>query len=309
MAYGQPPAASGRRPLATVLLVMLGLVGASIVTLVIVGVLTSGLGGVRYANDDYTPPPPNLSPEDVPAPASLAQATEWTQQNPLYRQTMPEPLRCDLAPIDYPNSSPEAKGQYLNDFVACMMGGWDPVMQQAGFVMPRPSVIMYDPATNPKSKCGDLVSNNASYCALTQQLYVATDLEEIPTVAAARRGADFVIAHELGHAIQGRAGIIMARMALMQQASSDVAAYTINRRLEAQADCFAGLYLRAASRSLGLTDEDVQQWQALAQQLGGNKPGKTHPSGPSRVYWTSMGLSTKDIGQCNTFVTPDETVR
>src|SRR3546814_5048840 len=63
-------------------------------------------------------------------------------------------------------------------------------------ILPRPSVTVYDPATKPRSTCGDLVPNNASYCSLDQQIYVATDLEEIPTVADARRGAEFVLAQD-----------------------------------------------------------------------------------------------------------------
>src|SRR5690606_19818427 len=106
-AQGRPATAIGarrRNPLAVVLLVMLGLVAASIVTLVIVGLVNAN-SGVRYANADYTPPPPNLQPEKIPAPTSLDEAVQWTNDNPLYRQTMPEPIRCDVAVADYPSLS------------------------------------------------------------------------------------------------------------------------------------------------------------------------------------------------------------
>lgn len=307
---GPAPASSRRSPLAAVLLVLLGLVGAAIVTLVVVGLVNSGNGNVRYVNQDYTPPPANLNPDPLPKPANLADAVTLTQQNPLYRQKMPAPVRCDLKPLDYATATDKQIEDHMNVLAGCLVGAWVVPVEAAGYTMPRPSVTVYQGSSGLKTPCGELPDRNAVYCGANQQIYYANDLNTaLPALQSSRFGPEMVMAHEFGHAVQGRTGISTSRAALMQAAATDAEAYELNRRLEAQADCFSGLFIRSASRALGIEQKDVTDFEAILQAIGGSKPGKTHPMGTSRVYWGTMGMSTDDIGRCNTYTADPATVR
>ena len=59
------------------------------------------------------------------------------------------------------------------------------------------------------------------------------------------------MAHEFGHALQGRTGILISAHALGQESGGQGTELQYMRRLETQADCFSGMFVRAVSRSLG----------------------------------------------------------
>lgn len=302
---GQPR--GKRNPLATALIVVAGLVVAGIAVLVVIGLATGG-PGVKYANEDWVAPEVDTNPDQVPAPSSIGEAEQWTADSAIYGQQFPSPIKCELTPLDQQTATDAELEQQLNDLVGCIMGGWDQPMTAIGVTMPRPSVTVYD-ETGVQTPCGFQDEPNAMYCGVNQQLYYASHLNEyVGAIKSSRFGHELVIAHEFGHYIQGRLGITTSRMALMEMAGSEQEALRINRRLEAQADCFSALFLKSSSVALGIKQSDVDDLNSIMNELGGPDPGKTHPSGPSRVYWGSVGLSTDDIGKCNTFTAPDDTV-
>lgn len=306
---GRPAGPSGpkkRNPLAMVLLGMVALVAVGIAALVVIGVVNGG-GEVRYVNEDWTAPPPDLNPPPLPQPETYDEAEQWTTNNAVYQQVMPTPVACDATPLDYESASNDELEAHMNTIVGCLTGAWVGPLEAAGFQMPRPSVTVYSSAT--KTPCGELPMTNAVYCGANQQIYFADDLvPAMPTLQQSRYGGELVVAHEFAHAVQARTGILISEKALQQKAATEADAYLLNRRNEAQADCFGALFLRSASRALGIEQSDVGALEKIAQGLGGNKPGRTHPSGGSRMYWTEMGLSTDQIGKCNTYTAPPETV-
>lgn len=301
-----PAKAKTGNPLAKVLLGMIALVVVGIGALVVVG-LVSGGGDVRYVNEDWTPPPPDMQPPPLPQPDTMGEAETWTTENAIYQQVMPGPVACDASPIDYESVSNDELEAHMNTIVGCLTGAWVGPVEAAGFQMPRPSVTVYSSETD--TPCGELPMQNAVYCGNNQQIYFADDLVPAsPTLQKSRYGGELVVAHEFGHAVQGRTGILISKYALQDGAASETEGYVFSRRNEAQADCFGALFLRSASRALGIEQSDVKDLEAISKALGGNKPGRTHPSGGSRLYWTQMGLSTDQISQCNTYTAPEETV-
>jgi uncharacterized protein len=122
-----------------------------------------------------------------------------------------------------------------------------------------------------------------------------------------RWATEMVIAHEFGHAVQGRMGIFLSTY--RQEGLDDVhAQLLLNRRLENQADCFSGLFLRSVSRSIGLRQDDVDSLLDIYVRLGSDalsgQPGieSNHGLSASRRYWGQMGLANSDVGRCNTYV-------
>ncbi len=313
-AWGPPlPAPRRRNPLAAILVTLLVVTGVAMAALIVVALATSNGGGGgegRYVNQDYTPPPPDLSPSRLPQPQTVGEAEQLLEANALYDQTMPTPVRCDLRPIDLDAATDDEIEEHMSVLMGCLTGAWVGPVEAAGYEMPRPSVTVYSGTSPIKTACGELPDRNAVYCGADQQIYYANNLHQaLPSLSESRYGAELVMAHEYGHAVQGRTGILTARTGLVNLAKTEAEAYELNRRFEAQADCFDGLFMRSASIALGIQQDDLTGFDDVFDELGGDDPGRTHPSGQSRVYWWTLGLSTDQIGQCNTFTAPASTVR
>jgi hypothetical protein len=87
------------------------------------------------------------------------------------------------------------------------------------------------------------------------------------------------------------------------------------RRLETQADCFSGMFLRAVSDSIGVQPSDLdgiyQIYVAIGDDTLAGKPNVVgnHGLAQSREYWGRTGLASSDVTKCNTFVVPSKYVR
>ena len=113
------------------------------------------------------------------------------------------------------------------------------------------------------TKCGSgKIPRNAFYCPADQQIYWSNTLGEIlaPFDQSPRAG-DQIMAHEFGHAVQGRTRDHRLVALDPAEISDDGARLELGRRTELQADCFAGLFIRSVSVSLGLQQADVEQIQ------------------------------------------------
>src|SRR5690606_28053587 len=135
----QPP----RRPnpLRRVLAVMIGIAAVAMLGLILVNVVNRS-SDVAYQNDDYQVPPPDRNPPPLPRPETAEEAKQFVDANPIYDQTMPIPVRCELDPIDQ-NSSNDELEAHLNELMACLVRAWQPPVTAAGFEIVRPQVTIY----------------------------------------------------------------------------------------------------------------------------------------------------------------------
>ena len=123
------------------------------------------------------------------------------------------------------------------------------------------------------------------------------------------------MAHEFGHALQGRTGILISSAAMGQLSDDKSTELLYSRRSETQADCFSGMFMRAVSRSLGIQQSDVAGIIATYRAVGDDTLTRnsdvegSHGLAVSRVYWGNTGLGTSDVGSCNTFSAPASQVR
>lgn len=311
--YGSPAQPPRKRsPLMALLLGLVGLSLLAILGLVLVNAF-SGSSQAAYQNDDYQVPPPDTAPPQIPVPTTYSEAEDWLVTNTLYAQSVPIPVRCDNPPINVASASDEALETHFNGQVECLMRVWDPPVAAAGFVLPRPSVTIYGQQIT--TKCGES-DVNAFYCSADQQIYFSNLLPQaVPIVQSNKWSADVVMAHEFGHAIQGRTGLLVSAHALSQNAETERESNQLIRRLETQADCFAGVYLRSVSRSLGVQQSDLRGIQDTFVAVGDDtitgEPGVegNHGLATTREFWGTTGLGTSDIGRCNTFTAPAAQVR
>jgi predicted metalloprotease len=124
----------------------------------------------------------------------------------------------------------------------------------------------------------------------------------------------YVIGHEFGHHIQNLLGT-MSKVKTQQGPNSD------SVRLELQADCYAGMWTRSATRTedsqgnvliQDLSDQDIQDAIAAAKSVGDDTIQKettgqvnpeqwTHGSSAARVKWFQIGYQNGTLDACNTF--------
>lgn len=332
-AYGQPggfppanrpqvPGGPKRgNPFRSLLLGIVLVVGIGFFGIALVQYLGGGSDGplVRPTAGQTVEPPvvvpePDFSPPPVPQPETYGEATDWLTSNKVYDQTAPIPTDCAVPGIDMTTASVTELTDHLNELTACLWRVWSGPMESAGYQLPRPPVTVYtEPIT---TGCGSLDDVNAVYCAADQHIYYAKPLYKI--FPADQQKAPFVVeavlAHEFGHTIQARSGILIASMA-WEQKSSTTAAKVYSRRLEVQADCFSGMFTVAVGGSSGLTNDNLSNLQDVMYNLGDDVlTGKAnydgdHGLGKSRKKWFTTGQQNSLMGKCNTYTAPESAVR
>ncbi len=316
-----PPPPKQSNPLGLTLLALLAVGVIGFVATIIASSMTQhstttggDVSSSGYQNEDYQVPPAALNPLPLPQPQTYSEARDWLTENAIYAGAVDSPVRCELQELDLRTASNTRLTTHMNQMTECLMRVWGPPLEAAGFTPVRPSVTVYDgPVT---TACGQLPNRNAVYCAADQQVYYAQDL---PTVVPQELlGTQFItesiIAHEFGHAIQARTGILISSAAWEQQ-SSEKDALSLSRRLEMQADCFAGEFLSAVSESTSMQQSDLNSVGRLFYSFGDdvlrNEPGfvGNHGQGTNRQSWMSKGLSSPQIVTCNTFTADEQAVR
>ena len=308
---GPGPAPRQRNPLRALLLAVLGVAVVALAALVITGRFAEP-SQVAYQNDDYRVPPPDTNPPPIPVPQSEQEVVQWTEANAIYAQIMPAPVRCSVQPIDVQNASEAVLQSHFDGLVECLVRAWQPPVTDAGFIIIRPTVTIYGESIT--TKCGDS-GINAFWCAADQQIYYSS---ELPSQLRGLRGkwaADVVMAHEYGHLIQGRTGLFAAEIIASQSTGSEKEGLIFHRRLETQADCFSGTFIRSVSTSLNIQQADVEEilnsYAVVGDDAASGDPNVVgdHGLSRSRLYWGNVGLGTSEIGACNTFVAADHLVR
>lgn len=265
---------------------------------------TGSTSPTSYSTYSGTPDP---FPDDPPVPTTYAQVHQILESSPLYSQRLAA-TQCQIPDVDLASASTREIETHLNKYVSCLMAAWDTPVRSAGFSLPHPSVTVY--TTEVTSPCGDLPMQNAIYCSADQQIYYAKDLASVfPRNHSLRLVGEAVIAHEFAHAVQYRTMILMSAAALEAIATTEPEEFDLSRRLEMQADCFAGVFLNSISDSAGLSTADRQRVLDLFTTLGGTVPyDDDHGTGANRAYWTSQGLGSLRLQTCTTFTAPADRV-
>jgi len=192
---------------------------------------------------------------------------------------------------------------------------WSGIFEGSGLTYPLPTLVLFRGSTT--SACGGASSSvGPHYCPLDETIYLDETFFDELTSRLGAEGGDvaeaYVIAHEVGHHVQKRLGIMDQVQTMQSQASSQAEANEVSVRLELQADCFAGLWAysirdlgvflpgeinEAIDAAAAVGDDRIQQ--SVTGQV--NPERWTHGSSEQRVDWFTNGFETGDPSACDTF--------
>lgn len=199
----------------------------------------------------------------------------------------------------------------LADFVGVVVKDtenlWGEVFQQNNMTYQPPKVVLFSDAT--QSACG--VAQSASgpfYCPNDKKVYI--DLAFYDQLrrqfgAPGDFAQAYVIAHEIGHAVQDQTGVLpefnQRRGAMSQEEQN---AYSV--RVELQADCYAGVWANYANRQNYLEQGDVEEAINAANAIGDDTLTRgqvsernfTHGTSAQRMASLKKGMDTGDVSQC-----------
>lgn len=180
----------------------------------------------------------------------------------------------------------------------------------------------YDPVTlvlfkgTTRSACGGAsAATGPFYCPVDEKAYLDT---QFFTVLDRRLGAGgdfaaaYVVAHEVAHHVQQELGILGQANRLRAQVGQ-AESNAISVRIELQADCYSGIWARAAEEQFGsLEPGDIEEALNAAGEIGDDtlqreagqvvRPDSfTHGTSAQRQRWFLRGYRSGLMTECDTF--------
>ena len=192
---------------------------------------------------------------------------------------------------------------------------WNTVLPKYGMRYKEPVMVLYRGST--RSGCGHASAQMGPfYCPADQKVYL--DLGFFDELARRHNApGDFaqayVLAHEIGHHIQNMQGTLDKVQSAKQSWGNSSKANALQVKVELQADCYAGVWAHHAHTKFNILEEgDVEEALRAASSIGDDTLQKeatgyvrpdafTHGSSQQRIEWFRRGLTSGDLGQCNTF--------
>lgn len=204
--------------------------------------------------------------------------------------------------------------QFVSVVLADTEDTWPALLERTGQPYREPSLVLFSGAVG--SACGFAQSAvGPFYCPGDERVYLDTRFfDEL----AERHDAPgdfaqaYVIAHEIGHHVQGLLGIL-GRVGQAKRGLGEAESNALQVRVELQADCFAGLWAHHADRARGILEEgDVEEALRAASAIGDDTLQRrtqgqvvpdafTHGSSAQRSRWFRRGLEEGTLEACDTF--------
>lgn len=213
--------------------------------------------------------------------------------------------------------------EFMSVMLATTEDVWNPIFQNAGVAYRDPGLVLYTQLD--RSACGTArAAMGPFYCPLDENIYIDLNFFE---EMRSRFGVEgdyafaYVLAHEVGHHVQGQLGIL-EQVQREQQRLPEQLSNQVSVRTELQADCFAGIWANAMQRDgrfaeVGIQRTDIASAVAAAEAVGDDRLQQsargyvvpdsfTHGSSAQRVRWFQVGERSGDPDSCETFRQPYE---
>ena len=164
---------------------------------------------------------------------------------------------------------------------------WNEIFTASGLDYVEPTLVLFRGAA--QSGCGGASSAVVPHCCPTDEtIYLdETFLDELTRRFGAAGGdvaEAYVIAHEVGHHVQNRMGLMDEVCKAQQAEGSQEGVNQLSVSVELQADCYAGVFLpgeieEAIDAAASVGDDRIQQ--SVEGQITPEK--RTHGSSEQRV--------------------------
>ncbi len=192
---------------------------------------------------------------------------------------------------------------------------WTDLFEASGKTYDPTAVVLFTGTT--QSGCGVASQQTGPfYCPADNLVYLDTSFfKELERQFGATGdfAEAYVIAHEVAHHVQTLLGI---NAEVQRQSREDPSlANELSVRLELQADCFAGVWGRAAQAEGILEPGDVKEGLNAASAIGDDRiqeatTGRidpesfTHGTAEQRATWLRTGIQVGNPDACDTFSVP-----
>lgn len=269
----------------------------------------------RPASYSYTSPGATLSPSSVPTTdqptsSSTGGSLGPPEHNRVYRTAKMKNVHCGAR---LRTTTTSAYRKYLYAMMPCLNRAWKPVLASQGIPFSAPRMVAKK--GQPSSPCGggtqagyapaEFYCDGTIYVNVTRMVQVYRNwhrdwLLEVP-------------AHEYGHHIQTLYGLWPYYDGRFDPVyPGHVAKYTkLSRRMELQAQCFAGVYMSHNRMGAGagvlkqdasaLGDNWVSGWRSHPEY-------RNHGQGYNTERWFTRGFDADAAHACNTWTASSKLV-
>ncbi|PRY75031.1 hypothetical protein CLV80_11467 [Yoonia maritima] len=216
---------------------------------------------------------------------------------------------AELTPAD------ERAAEFVSVTLADTEDVWTDIFRhQLGQVYNAPTLVLFKGQT--QSACGGAsAATGPFYCPPEKKAFLDTafftTLED-RLGAGGDFAAAYVVAHEIAHHVQNELGIL-GQANQIRARSSEAESNAISVRIELQADCFSGIWARAAQQKFNSLEQgDIAEAMNAAAQIGDDTLQRnagqrvqphtfTHGTSAQRQRWFARGFETGNLSDCDTF--------
>ncbi|MBP2476584.1 putative metalloprotease [Crossiella equi] len=297
----EPPRRRKNSPF-TVLLVIVALVGAVVVYAKVTAKYSD------TASDAGT---------SSPAAPGTTQPPEGTQTSPpplrprAPRKLEDHPLMVDGGKLAFANCELPKLGRATEQLRAfylagldCLNRAWTPLLESSN--LPTYEVELDTSADITETACGKADKDEtfvAMYCSRNHMIYMPTKRLLRAYSTTSPGGHLATLAHEYGHHVQSVSGMLAAAGEAQEKAGEDTpGSADVSRRIEMQANCFAGMFLTATvgrgTVTKALADKAVNDFRQADDSADAQS---SHGTGRNQGAWARKGYQSGDAKDCNTW--------
>ncbi|MEV5410354.1 neutral zinc metallopeptidase [Thermopolyspora sp. NPDC052614] len=247
--------------------------------------------------------------ENLSEPSRTRTVNRTLRGNTVYRMGALPAVRCPAGSANI-NDHAQLKRLILRT-AACLNRGWGPALERIGIRHTPPNYAIA--AGRGRGACGDYPPRGSIvpyYCPRNTTIYASTS-------AMARGSGDAlgygqisswhgviisVMAHEYGHHVQYLTGLTDAWWRQTLASGSQSSRLSLSRRLELQATCFGGMFMRSVAPTYPVPPARRATLYAFHSRVG-DQPGypRDHGSPANNNLWFRQGFDYNRTQRCNTW--------
>ncbi|MEU8322088.1 neutral zinc metallopeptidase [Nonomuraea sp. NPDC048881] len=199
----------------------------------------------------------------------------------------------------------------------CMDKAWGPILQRQGIAFSPPNYAVA--AGRGRGACGDYPSAGSMvpyYCPRNNTIYASTsamsrgngNARGYGQIISWHGGIISMMAHEYGHHVQNITGVMDSWWQGTVNSSSQSGKLALSRKLELQATCLGGMWMRSVASSYPVPSSLRSRLFWFYAQVG-DYPGypRDHGTPANNNRWFRQGWERDKTYQCNTWLAPSST--